>query len=86
MCRCGLHSCVGQKYAINHLICFLSVVSTRLNWERTYSAGSGGVGYYPTLYPFDSVLTITDRATSMQANLTPSSQPAYNPSVQACDE
>lgn len=30
----GPHYCVGKEYAINHLITFLAILSTSLDWTR----------------------------------------------------
>ena len=53
---CGNHSCVGQRYATHHLICFLAVLATTVTWERTTNPKSNEVDYLPTLYPHDCVL------------------------------
>jgi cytochrome P450 len=31
----GPHYCVGKEYANNHLIAFLAIVATSLDWSRT---------------------------------------------------
>lgn len=31
----GPHYCVGKEYAINHLMAFLAITSTSLDWQRT---------------------------------------------------
>lgn len=31
----GPHYCVGKEYANNHLITFLAIVATSLDWSRT---------------------------------------------------
>lgn len=31
----GPHYCVGKEYANNHLIAFLAILSTTLDWTRT---------------------------------------------------
>lgn len=60
---CGNHSCVGQRYAIHHLIAFLAVLAGSCTWQRVRTAQSDGVAYLPTLYPADSIIKITqDRA------------------------
>jgi cytochrome P450 family 710 subfamily A protein len=53
---CGNHSCVGQRYAIHHLICFLAVLSTTVEWDRVRTARSQEVDYLPTLYPADCIM------------------------------
>jgi cytochrome P450 len=34
----GPHYCVGKEYAINHLMAFLAITSTSLDWQRTRCA------------------------------------------------
>lgn len=50
---------MGQKYAINHLICFLGVVAQKLTWTRTRTPVSDEVDYLPTLYPKDCIMALT---------------------------
>lgn len=58
----GPHYCVGKEYAQNHLITFLAIASTSLDWSRVRTAESDKVKYMPTLYPGDSVFNMTARA------------------------
>ena len=46
MCRC-----VGREYAMNHLMAFLALYSTSVDWERTKDGGEQHILYLPTLYP-----------------------------------
>lgn len=52
----GPHYCVGKEYASNHLMAFLAVLSTAVNWKRIYSDKSANYQYLPTIYPGDSVV------------------------------
>lgn len=52
----GPHYCVGKEYATNHLMAFLAVLSTAVNWKRIRSAVSDNYQYLPTIYPGDSVV------------------------------
>lgn len=38
----GPHYCVGKEYAINHLITFLAILSTSLDWTRLRCVCGGG--------------------------------------------
>jgi cytochrome P450 family 710 subfamily A protein len=53
---CGPHMCVGRNYAINHLMCYLAVLSTTVDWTRVRTAHSDEIIYLPTIYPADSVI------------------------------
>jgi cytochrome P450 family 710 subfamily A protein len=52
----GPHYCVGKEYAINHLVAFLALASTSLEWQRERTEKSDHVLYLPTLFPGDSLL------------------------------
>jgi hypothetical protein len=49
------------QYATNHLAVFLAVLSTSLDFGRLRSAVSDDVIYLPTLYPGDSVFSLSLR-------------------------
>ncbi|KAK4529913.1 hypothetical protein CCYA_CCYA02G0778 [Cyanidiococcus yangmingshanensis] len=53
---CGPHMCVGRNYAINHLMCYLAVLATTVDWTRVRTAHSDEIIYLPTIYPADSVI------------------------------
>ncbi len=57
----GPHYCVGKEYAQNHLAVFLARISTSLDWKRTRTAESDKIIYLPTLYPGDSIFTLSER-------------------------
>uniref|UniRef100_A0A7S0V0I1 C-22 sterol desaturase n=1 Tax=Polytomella parva TaxID=51329 RepID=A0A7S0V0I1_9CHLO len=63
----GPHYCVGKEYAQTHLACFLSRISTAIDWTRVRSEISDNTIYLPTLYPADSVLDIKPRAVVVAA-------------------
>eukprot|EP00879_Flechtneria_rotunda_P008606 GHRR01009018.1.p1 GENE.GHRR01009018.1~~GHRR01009018.1.p1 ORF type:complete len:552 (+),score=155.86 GHRR01009018.1:234-1889(+) len=63
----GPHYCVGKEYAINHLIAFLAIVSTSLNWARTRTKDSDWIKYLPTIYPYDSIFNFNWRSQSTPA-------------------
>ncbi|KAF8056737.1 CYP710A1 [Scenedesmus sp. PABB004] len=51
----GPHYCVGKEYAVNHLIAFLALAATTLDWRRTRTAASDKILYLPTICPADSI-------------------------------
>ncbi|KAK4536809.1 hypothetical protein CDCA_CDCA09G2834 [Cyanidium caldarium] len=53
---CGPHACVGRHYAINHLMCYLAILATTLNWQRVRTPQSDEIIYLPTIYPADSLI------------------------------
>jgi len=53
---CGPHMCVGRNYAINHLMCYLAVLATTVDWTRVRTVHSDEIIYLPTIYPADSVI------------------------------
>ncbi|KAF8056740.1 CYP710A1 [Scenedesmus sp. PABB004] len=57
----GPHYCVGKEYAVNHLIAFLALAATTLDWRRTRTAASDKILYLPTIYPADSIFEFAPR-------------------------
>eukprot|EP00877_Chromochloris_zofingiensis_P010637 jgi/Chrzof1/5827/Cz16g17100.t1 len=57
----GPHYCVGKEYAINHLMAFLAITSTTLDWKRHRTADSDWIKYLPTIYPADSIFDFSWR-------------------------
>lgn len=49
----GPHQCVGQRYAINHLVLFLAMFSTLLDFNREREDGCDDIAYVPTIVPKD---------------------------------
>jgi cytochrome P450 family 710 subfamily A protein len=50
--------CVGKEYAINHLVAFLSILSTKVQWTRRMTSQSQKIAYLPTIYPADCFVTL----------------------------
>ena len=53
----GPHMCAGKEYAINHIIVFLSVLSTTATWKRRRTPRSDEIEYLPSAYPADLFIT-----------------------------
>ncbi|KAL1562586.1 sterol 22-desaturase [Salvia divinorum] len=49
----GAHQCVGQRYAINHLMLFISVFTALIDFKRDRSDGCDEIAYVPTIVPRD---------------------------------
>lgn len=57
----GAHYCVGKEYAINQLVCFLAIMATSCDWTRRRTDKSEDWKYLPTIYPYDSFITLSKR-------------------------
>ncbi|KAG8385298.1 hypothetical protein BUALT_Bualt03G0027400 [Buddleja alternifolia] len=49
----GPHQCVGQRYAINHLMLFIAMFSTMVDFKRDRTDGCDEIAYVPTIVPKD---------------------------------
>nr|XP_043621600.1 cytochrome P450 710A11-like [Erigeron canadensis] len=49
----GSHQCVGQKYAVNHLILFIAMFTSLFDFKRVRSDGCDEITYIPTISPRD---------------------------------
>ncbi|EFJ38352.1 hypothetical protein SELMODRAFT_75218 [Selaginella moellendorffii] len=52
----GSHQCLGQRYAINHLVLFTALFSSMVEWERVRTPGCDEILYVPTIVPRDGCL------------------------------
>lgn len=52
----GPHQCLGQRYAINHLMLFTALFASLVHWTRVRSAGCDNFVYTPTIAPKDGCL------------------------------
>ncbi|OAY67889.1 Cytochrome P450 710A1 [Ananas comosus] len=49
----GPHQCVGQRYAINHLVLFIALFASLLDFKRNRTDGCDDIAYVPTIVPKD---------------------------------
>ncbi|XVF27343.1 hypothetical protein REPUB_Repub14bG0099100 [Reevesia pubescens] len=49
----GPHQCVGQRYALNHLVLFIAMFVTLLDFKRHRTDGCDEIMYCPTICPKD---------------------------------
>ncbi|RZC53203.1 hypothetical protein C5167_012056 [Papaver somniferum] len=49
----GPHQCVGQRYAVNHLVLFIAMFTSLLDFERFKTDGCDDIAYVPTICPKD---------------------------------
>ncbi|CAN6453058.1 unnamed protein product [Victoria cruziana] len=52
----GPHQCVGQRYALNHLVLFIALFVTECDFKRARSDGCDDIAYKPTIVPKDDCL------------------------------
>ncbi|PKU82324.1 cytochrome P450 710A11 isoform X2 [Dendrobium catenatum] len=49
----GPHQCVGQRYAVNHLVIFIALFVSLLDFRRHRTDGCDEIAYVPTIVPKD---------------------------------
>lgn len=54
----GAHQCVGQRYAINHLVLFIAMFATLIDFKRHRTDGCDEIVYVPTICPKDDCKVI----------------------------
>ncbi|KAJ0971832.1 hypothetical protein J5N97_019791 [Dioscorea zingiberensis] len=52
----GPHQCVGQRYAINHLVVFVSLFVSLVDFRRQRTDGCDEIAFVPTIVPKDDCL------------------------------
>ncbi|KAH1066232.1 hypothetical protein J1N35_031219 [Gossypium stocksii] len=66
----GPHQCVGQRYALNHLVLFIAMFVTVLDFKRHRTEGCDEIMYCPTICPKDGCRVSLSRRCSRYPNLT----------------
>ncbi|XP_050231228.1 cytochrome P450 710A1-like [Mercurialis annua] len=49
----GAHQCIGQRYALNHLVLFIAMFSMTIDFQRHRTDGCDDIVYNPTICPKD---------------------------------
>jgi len=49
----GPHYCLGQRYAMNHIQAFISLLATNAEFKRKETVNMHKINYFPTIYPDD---------------------------------
>ncbi|XP_058723883.1 cytochrome P450 710A11-like [Vicia villosa] len=49
----GPHQCVGQRYALNHLVLFIAMFTSLIDFKRDRTDGCDEIVYVPTICPKD---------------------------------
>ncbi|XP_022724268.1 cytochrome P450 710A1-like [Durio zibethinus] len=57
----GPHQCVGQRYALNHLVLFIAMFVTLLDFKRHRTDGCDEIMYCPTICPRDGCKVFLSR-------------------------
>lgn len=52
---CG-DQCLGQKYAMNHIMLFIALMATIVDWKRVQSPNMDDLDYVPTIVPKDGAM------------------------------
>ncbi|GLU22685.1 hypothetical protein SLE2022_387420 [Rubroshorea leprosula] len=65
----GAHRCVGQRYALNHLVLFIAMFVTLLDFERHRTSGCDEITYTPTISPKDGCKVYLSRRCARYPNL-----------------
>ncbi|KAL2524355.1 Cytochrome [Abeliophyllum distichum] len=60
----GPHQCVGQRYAINHLMLFIAMFATLIDFKRDRTDGCDEIVYVPTIVPKDDCRIFLSRRCS----------------------
>ncbi|KAG2309027.1 hypothetical protein Bca52824_028775 [Brassica carinata] len=66
----GSHQCVGQRYALNHLVLFIAMFSTLLDFKRVRSDGCDEIVYCPTISPKDGCTVFLSRRVAAYPELS----------------
>ncbi|XP_059623116.1 cytochrome P450 710A1-like [Cornus florida] len=57
----GAHQCVGQRYALNHLVLFIAVFTSLIDFKRHRMDGCDDIAYTPTICPKDDCRVFLSR-------------------------
>ncbi|KAM7500671.1 hypothetical protein LguiA_025085 [Lonicera macranthoides] len=57
----GAHQCVGQRYAINHLVLFIAMFTSLIDFKRPKSDGCDDIAYTPTICPKDDCRVVLSK-------------------------
>ncbi|ESQ52048.1 hypothetical protein EUTSA_v10016552mg [Eutrema salsugineum] len=66
----GPHQCVGQRYALNHLVLFIAMFSSLMDFKRLRSDGCDEIVYCPTISPKDGCTVFLSRRVAAYPNLS----------------
>ncbi|KAI3919468.1 hypothetical protein MKW98_030179 [Papaver atlanticum] len=57
----GPHQCVGQRYAVDHLVLFIVMFTSLLDFKRCRTDGCDDISYVPTTCPKDDCMVYLSR-------------------------
>ncbi|CAL5410113.1 unnamed protein product [Camellia sinensis] len=66
----GAHQCVGQRYAINHLVLFIAMFTSLIDFKRHRTDGCDEIIYVPTICPKDDCKVYLSRRCTQYPNLS----------------
>ncbi|KAI4298259.1 hypothetical protein L6164_031838 [Bauhinia variegata] len=64
----GAHQCVGQRYAANHLVLFIAMFTTLIDFKRHRSEGCDEISYQPTICPKDDCMVYMSKRCARYAS------------------
>ena len=67
----GAHQCVGQRYALNHLVLFIALFATLIDFNRHRTDGCDEIAYVPTICPKDDCMVYLSRRCTRYPNFPP---------------
>jgi len=57
----GQHKCPGRRYALQFVAAFLAILASEYEFKRILTPASNGYMYLPTIFPGDSLYTLSSR-------------------------
>nr|AYV88893.1 cytochrome P450 oxidase CYP710A77 [Polygala tenuifolia] len=66
----GAHQCVGQRYALNHLVLFIAMFATLLDFKRHRTDGCDDITFVPTICPKDDCKVFLSKRCTRYPNLS----------------
>ncbi|CAE6029135.1 unnamed protein product [Arabidopsis arenosa] len=66
----GAHQCVGQRYALNHLVLFIAMFSSLFDFKRLQTDGCDDIIYCPTISPKDGCTVFLSKRVVTYPNLS----------------
>ncbi|KAF5475159.1 hypothetical protein F2P56_006994 [Juglans regia] len=66
----GAHQCLGQRYALNHLVLFIAMFATLLDFRRHRTDGCDEIAYVPTICPKDDCMVFLSQRCARYPNFS----------------
>lgn len=66
----GAHQCVGQRYALNHLVLFIAMFATLIDFKRNRTDRCDDIVYNPTICPKDGCSVFLSKRCTRYPNIS----------------